>query len=134
MDLSAVFSALIASPEFAVFLLGLMGTAITGAVAFVSQAVRKFLNTKLNAEQLTLLMQIANRAVLAAEQTGLDKTGEQKKDEAVSIAVTFLAAYGIKVSGAQLEAAIEAAVYSGLTSQKEPLVINAAITQEVSAE
>jgi LL-H family phage holin len=106
-----VLTTILNSPEFIALLL----TVITAVIGFVGKTLRDFIGRKLTAEQLNLLIIIAKQAVSVAEQTGITKTGEEKKAEAIRVAQTYLDAYGIKVSVAQVEAAIEAAVFSELT-------------------
>jgi LL-H family phage holin len=110
---------LLASPEFATFFVGTLAAVVGGVIAFVGKELRALLNRKLTTEQLALLMKIAREAVRVAEQTGVAATGEEKKDEAIKVAATFLAAYGIKVSESQLDAAIEAAVFAELNQWKD---------------
>jgi len=106
---------ILSSPEFMALLL----TVITGVIGFVGKTVRDFIGQKVTAEQLRLLLVIAQQAVAVAEQTGLAKTGEEKKAEAIRVAQTYLDAYGIKIDAAQVSAAIEAAVYNELTQFKD---------------
>ena len=102
---------ILGSPEFMAFLFA----AITAVIGFVGKSLRDLLSNKITTEQLQLLLVVAKQAVAVAEQTGLAATGAEKKAEAIRVAQTYLDAYGIKVSAAQLEAAIEAAVFSELT-------------------
>lgn len=126
---------ILASPEFATAMLTLFVTVVGGAVAFVGKEVRALLRKKLSAEQLQILMKIAEQAVFVAEQTGLDHEAEEKKAEALRIAATYLQAYGIKVSAAQLDAAIEAAVFSHLNQFRvEPEVLEEAVEDETAPE
>lgn len=106
--LNQLLTSIVTSPEFA----GFMITVLVAVATFVGKALRDVLVHNLSAKQLEMLMTIAQNAVKVAEQTGLGKTGEEKKAEAVKVAQTYLDAYGIKVDAAQLEAAIEAAVFS----------------------
>lgn len=127
-----VITGILNSPEFIALLL----TVITAVIGFVGKALRDFIGKKLTAEQLQVLIIIAKQAVAVAEQTGLAKTGEEKKAEAIKVAQTYLDAYGIKVSVAQLEAAIEAAVWNELT-QFEPapdVLTDAAVDALASVE
>lgn len=122
---------ILSSPEFIALLL----TVITAVIGFVGKAARDFIGRKVTAEQLRLLLVIAQQAVAVAEQTGLAKTGEEKKAEAIRVAQTYLDAYGIKVNAAQIEAAIEAAVFNELTQFKDsvPLEINGLAVDAVDA-
>lgn len=90
--------------------------AIGTGIGFVLKRLYTFLGKKLSAAQLTLLMDVATRAVQYAEQVYKDANGEFKKEQAIAAAQTFLAAYGLKVSASQLDAAIEAAVYATITA------------------
>lgn len=92
--------------------------AVGTGIGFIAHKVYVLLARKLNAAQLTLLMEVATRAVQYAEQVYVAGNGETKKAAAIEAAQTFLAAYGMKVSAAQLNAAIEAAVYATLTAAK----------------
>ena len=84
-------------------------------VTFVGFAVRKYVMGKLTQEEIATLQRVAALAVTAAEQMGLGQTGEAKLALALDFASKQLDVYGIKVSPAQLRAAIEAAVYSSIT-------------------
>ncbi len=61
-----------------------------------------------------LLQKFAVAAVQAAEQSGLAKTGEEKKAFALAQVEAWLSQYGIDIDLAQVDAAIEAAVYAEL--------------------
>jgi hypothetical protein len=91
-----------------------VSAAIAGLVAVVVGFLTKRLNTlmgrKMSAEEFKLLMSVADRAVLAAEQTHAGDGAEAKKAEARRIAHAFLTAYGLDVADKQLDAALEAAV------------------------
>jgi hypothetical protein len=97
-------------------LVGLIGATI----AFLGKQIKAILGARLSAEQLRLLMEIASRAVLAAEQVYADGTAEQKKAEALRAARAFLVAYGLRVGDKQLDAAIEAAVLTDLVHGTPP--------------
>lgn len=90
---------------------------LTGLLAAALKYGRTFMLRRLSVEQLHLLTAAAGFAVKFAEQTGLDKTGEEKKAEALRVASDFLAEYGIKVTPEQLDAAIEAALFEAMKSQ-----------------
>lgn len=104
------------SPEFVALLI----TVITAVIGFVGKSARDLIGRKVTAEQLKLLMIIAKQAVAVAEQTGIAKTGAEKKAEAIRVAQVYLDAYGIKIEAAQVASAIEAAVFTELT-QFEPV-------------
>lgn len=105
---------ILASPEFAAFLF----TVVVTVGGYIGKLAASFLKSKLSETNLRRLVIIAENAVRVAEQTGLGKTGEEKKAEALRVAQTYLDSFGIKVKAAQLEAAIEAAVFSQLTQFK----------------
>jgi LL-H family phage holin len=85
-------------------------TVITAVIGAVGLAVRSFVNSKLNAEQLANLNTVATIAVQAAEQLYGAFEGDQKKQFALDYAEAELAKRGIKVETDQLSAIIEAAV------------------------
>jgi LL-H family phage holin len=123
---------ILSSPEF----VGLLIAVITAVIGFVGKSLRDLIGKKVTAEQLQLLMVIAKQAVAVAEQTGIAKTGEEKKAEAIRVAQTYLDAYGIKIDAAQVAAAIEAAVFTELT-KLEPapdVITDAAVDALASVE
>ncbi len=61
-----------------------------------------------------LLQKFALSAVQAAEQSGLVKTGEEKKAFALAQVEAWLAEFGINIDLKQVDAAIEAAVFAEL--------------------
>lgn len=65
-----------------------------------------------------ILEEAASMAVMAAEQAGAAGYITEKKEYALGIAQAFLNAKGIKIDLALLDAAIEAAVYKELNSNK----------------
>jgi LL-H family phage holin len=111
-----LITSILNSPEFVALLI----TVITAVIGFVGKSLRDLIGDKITAEQLKVLMVIAKQAVAVAEQTGITKTGEEKKQEAIRVAQVYLNAYGIKIDAAQVAAAIEAAVFTELT-QFEPV-------------
>lgn len=111
-----ILTAIVTNDAFAPFVISVL----VAVASFVGKSVRDYLQQKMKPEQLRFLMEVATKAVLVAEQTGLDKTGEEKKAEAVAVAQTFLDAYNVKVSVAQLEAAIEAAVFAEFADIEVP--------------
>lgn len=113
----ALLGTIVASDQFAAFLF----SALVAIATWIAKSVVAILKNKLTDAQLAILFKVASQAVLVAEQTGALKTSEEKKAEAIRVAQTYLEAYKIKVSLAQLDAAIEAAVYSELTQFKPPL-------------
>ena len=111
-----IFDLIFGSPELSFFLLA---TATTVA-GYVGKVIVSLIQRKLNAEQIRVLLAVARTAVLAAEQTGAAASAEEKKARALAIAQTYLTAYGIKVSAAQLDAAIEASVLAELAKVHLP--------------
>lgn len=61
-----------------------------------------------------LLQKFAVAAVQAAEQSGLVKTGEEKKAFALAQVEAWLSQYGIDIDMDQVDAAIESAVFAEL--------------------
>jgi LL-H family phage holin len=123
---------ILSSPEFVALLIAV----ITAVVGFVGKALRDLIGSKVSAEQLQLLMVIAKQAVAVAEQTGIAKTGEEKKAEAIRVAQVYLDAYGIKIDVQRVAAAIEAAVFTELT-KLEPapdVITDAAVDALASVE
>lgn len=114
MSFTDWLSGILSSPEFAAFVI----LVLTSLAGWVAKNVNAFLGEKLTAEQLRTVMVVAQNAVRVAEQTGLGKTGEEKKAEAMRVAQTYLDAYGIKIDAERLASAIESAVYSELTEFK----------------
>lgn len=129
-------SNLLSSPEFATALLTLFVTVVGGAIGFVAKEVRALLKRKLSTEQMALLLKIAEQAVRVAEQTSIGEIAEEKKAEALRVAGTYLRAYGLNVSDAQLDAAIEAAVFSQLNQFRlaDSLNVDDAPTDSVPEE
>jgi hypothetical protein len=108
--------AILTSPEFAAFVV----TALVTIAGWLGKTLVSFVNKKLTAEQIAVLMKVAAISVAVAEQTGLGKTAEEKKAEAMFVAQTYLDAYGIKVNAEQLSAAIEAAVFNEINKWETP--------------
>jgi len=122
---------ILSSPEFVALLI----TVITAVVGFVGKSLRDLIGSKVSAEQLQLLMVIAKQAVAVAEQTGIAKTGAEKKAEAIRVAQVYLDAYGIKIDAARVAAAIEAAVFTELTKlEPAPDVITEAAVDALAEE
>ena len=116
MTFTEFIGSILASPEFS----GLVIATLVGLAGWLARSIKQFIGEKLSAEQLKLLMTVAENAVRVAEQTGATATGAQKKAKAIEVAQSYLDAYGIKVSAEQLAGAIEAAVYSEFTQFKAP--------------
>jgi hypothetical protein len=64
------------------------------------------------------LDEFAKRAVLAAEQIMGSKAGQEKKAWALGLIDAWLKRQGVNVPVAEIEAAVEAAVYSELNANK----------------
>ena len=88
-------------------------------VAYIVAWIRKE-EKKLSADQMFAITTAVNMGVNFAEQTGLLKTGEQKKADALAAAQEYLDKQGIKVDLGLLDNMIEAAVQTEL--QKVPVV------------
>jgi hypothetical protein len=73
----------------------------------------------LSADQMEAIREAVSMGVNFAEQTGLLKTGEQKKDDAIEAAQNYLAKQGITVDLALLDNMIEAAVKTELNWNKD---------------
>lgn len=86
-------------------------TAILAVPPLVLNIVR-LLRRKRSQSELELLRQVATASVQAIEQLNLHtgKSSDDKLGDALELASTQLAAYGVKVTQQQLRAAIEAAV------------------------
>jgi hypothetical protein len=108
----------LASPEF----ITLVITTLGGFLAFAGKQVFALLSRRMSAADLKLLIDIATRAVLAAEQTCKGQPGCDKKAEALRVAQAFIVAYNMKVGAKQLDAAIEAAVLADLGHNPAPAV------------
>lgn len=110
----------LASPEFAALALGAFTTAVGTVVGWLGLQFRRHILRRLSAQELALLQQIASIAVAYVEQTAIGRESEAKLQEAIRIANTYLAAYGIQVRAEQLVAIIEAAVYAEATKTELP--------------
>lgn len=110
----------LASPEFAALALGAFTTAVGTVVGWLGLQFRRHILRRLSAQELALLQQIASIAVAYVEQTAIGRESGAKLQEAIRIANTYLAAYGIQVRAEQLVAIIEAAVYAEATKTELP--------------
>ena len=140
--MESFIASVLQSPEFASALATIFITVVTAVIAFLGKAARDYLSHNLSSAQLNTLLLIAQQAVAVAEQTGATKAAEEKKAEALAIAQTYLDAYGIKVSAAQLDAAIEAAVFNEFNRFKfiapaepeaDPVLPDEPVTTEASS-
>lgn len=116
MLITELILGILASPQFAAFLF----TALVAVATWIGRQVVALIKKQLTASQIETLFKVAAIAVTFAEQTGAEKTGAEKKLEAIRVAQIYLDAYNIKVSLSQLEAAIEAAVFSEITKLTPP--------------
>ena len=83
------------------------------AVALITSFVIPYLKEKLEDEKYKKLLDIISAAVLAAEQTINESgAGKDKKAAVVKFVSGYLDQKGIKMTEAQLDNLIEAAVYS----------------------
>lgn len=108
----------------------LLGPAITtillniliAVLSAVGVFVVNFVRSKLNANQLELLESIAANVVLAVEQstygTELAENAAAKKSAAITMLNSFTKKYGISLTEAQIDAAIEAAVANVINANK----------------
>lgn len=112
----------LASEAFSQAMTGIFLTFLTGVITSVGAWVTMFLKSKLNANQLELLDQIAANVVLAVEQslkgTNFESQAEAKKAAAMTILTEYLKKYNINVSPELLDATIEAAVANVLNANK----------------
>lgn len=82
-----------------------------GAIGYLVRAVIGLLKAKATREQFAILEQVATAAVQAVEQTLKSAKGAEKKEAALAVVRSALLKKGIVLDEAQIEAAIEAAVY-----------------------
>lgn len=105
------------SSEFAAFVFA----SLTAIATWLARSTVRLIRSKLNEEQLKVLFRVSEQAVRVVEQTAKNAGSAEKKAKAIEVAQTYLDAYGIKVSAAQLDAAIEAAVFSVITQFEAPV-------------
>ena len=79
------------------------------AVAWINKEAKK-----LSADQMFAIKEAVTMGVNFAEQTGLLKTGEQKKSDAIAAAQAYLDKQGVKVDLSLLDAMVESAVKTEL--------------------
>ena len=79
------------------------------AVAWINKEAKK-----LSADQMFAIKEAVTMGVNFAEQTGLLKTGEQKKADAIAAAQAYLDKQGVKVDLSLLSAMVESAVKTEL--------------------
>lgn len=82
----------------------------TAVIALVGKASRDFINANKDNKNFSLLNDIAEAAVQAAEQLYTKRDGDTKKAAAIDFAESWLATKGINIDADELSAAIEAAV------------------------
>jgi hypothetical protein len=87
------------------------------AVAWINKESKK-----LSADQMYAIKEAVSIGVNFAEQTGLTKTGEQKKADAIAAAQAYLDKQGVKVDLSLLDAMVESAVKTELGWDKFTLV------------
>lgn len=112
MDFPTWLQSILGSPEFTALLLTTFAGAITAIIGWVAVQFRKRILHDLSETDLALLRQIATVAVLYAEQKFKEADGPAKLAEAVKVANTMIASYGLIVTVEQLYAIVEAAVYA----------------------
>ena len=83
------------------------------AVAWINKVAKG-----LSANQMDAIREAASMGVAFAEQTGLLKTGEQKKADAIAAARAYLTKQGVTVDLTLLDNMIEAAVKNDLNWSK----------------
>ena len=112
-------------PELIQLFVLILGALITAAVPVITVAVYRLITAKvdefkhrLSVEQLAAFNAIVVTVVKAAEQSGvaglIEKTGAAMKDYAVNALQEIVDNAGWKISAAQIEASIEAAIQQGL--------------------
>lgn len=84
--------------------------AIFAAVGAIAKRVWDLLGRRVSAADLEVMRQIAERSVIAVEQTMKTAEGQAKLDAAMELASKQLLAYRIRVDHDQLKAAVEASV------------------------
>lgn len=82
-----------------------------GAIGYVVRSVVALLKARATREQFAILEQVATAAVQAVEQTLKSAKNAEKKAAALSVVRSALLKKGITLDEAQIEAAIESAVY-----------------------
>jgi hydroxypyruvate isomerase len=112
MDVQDFLQSLLSSPEFTTLLLTTFATVVTAIVGAVAIQFRKRILHELSATDLAMLRQIATLAVQYVEQKFKEAEGQTKLAEAIRVANTMIASYGINVTVEQLAAIVEAAVYA----------------------
>ena len=85
---------------------------VVGALGYVARAAINYMKAKTSAEHFMILENLAFQAVNAIEQTMKSKAGQEKLDAAKAVVRGALLKRGIQLDEAQIEAAIEAAVYT----------------------
>lgn len=101
----------------------LLVSLITSVVALPPIVINllRFLSKSNSAEELRVLRDVAEFAVLSVNQTMKTADGSEKLDAALAIASAQLAAYKIKVSPEQLRAIVEAAVWAAKAKIELPV-------------
>lgn len=105
-------------PAVTTVLLNVFIAVLTAVGGYVVMLVK----SKLNAQQLELLQNIAGDVVLSVEQSNYGKEmineAADKKSQAIALMNTFLKKYSITLTEEQIDAAIEAAVANVINANK----------------
>jgi hypothetical protein len=107
----------------AVLVLAVIGVVITKTIITVG----KYLRTRVSADVLDILSQVADAAVKAAEQ---DPAVQDKKQSALNAAAALLSDLGIEVSAEALDAAIEKAVMEAFNYDYENSTVSEAFFEK----
>ena len=83
-----------------------------GALGYLARAVIGYLKAKTSAEHFSILENLSYQAVAAVEQTMKSKAGRDKLEAAKAVVRGALLKRGIVLDEAQIETAIESAVYA----------------------
>lgn len=113
------------SEQLTSLLLTGLATASAAAVAWLGVQFRRYVLSRLTANELELLRNIARDSVRYVEQTMRKGKAEDKLAEAIRVANVYLRAYHMKVHPDQLRAIIEATVYSDVVKTELPVVVPA---------
>lgn len=127
--------AFLSSPEVQASIATILLSVITGLVTVASRTLFGWLKANTSAQQFTLLQQLAEGAVRAAEQGAIAGFVQDRKATALNIVNENLQKAGVKgLTAEQIEAAIEAAVISTATEFADAALARATVaTQPVVA-
>lgn len=112
---------ILTSPEVGAALTQLLIAVLTGVIAVIGIAVRRFVAANVSIQQQQLLDMIAHQAVLFAEGIGATATGAQKLDAAMVAVQEQLDRAGVKIPTSQVRAAVESAVFAQFNRYKGEL-------------